>query len=260
VVAFNDTYKANDETTTLASSDPLAVAVGTGCNGLQAPGGQGTYYAQVIYAAQAALVAQQTANPGSKNIMIILSDGDANACSEQANTASGGNNSCSSASQIVAWNCPNNNFGGSGCNGSALNGTCPTSTTCSTNTGYNSPSYPSELGQCGQAVQAAQSATTAGTMVYTVAMGSETSGGCTTDQTKTLTNLSNGAVTWPTGGSYPKQPCNAIAAMASTANTFYSDNTGGCAATNNSAFTTMSSIFQAILNGLTSARLIPNGT
>ena len=39
VVVFNDTYKANDETTTLKSGDALAsaVGVGTGCTkGLQA--------------------------------------------------------------------------------------------------------------------------------------------------------------------------------------------------------------------------------
>ena len=34
--------------------------------------GGGTYYAQVIYQAQADLAAQQAANPGSRNAMIIL--------------------------------------------------------------------------------------------------------------------------------------------------------------------------------------------
>jgi Flp pilus assembly protein TadG len=247
VVSFNDTYKANDETTTLKSGDALAsaVGVGTGCSqGLQAPGGEGTYYAQVIYAAQAALAAQQTANPGSQNVLIILSDGDANACNTSANTSAGG---CNSKNQIVALNTT----------GNMLNGTGTSSTNPS---GYQSPTYPSELGQCGQAVQAAQAATQAGTTVYTVAMGSETSGGCTTDAHYTTASGSTyGAEAWPSG-SYSGQPCNAIAAMASNANTFYSDNTSGCAATNTSAFTTMSQIFQAIASGLTSSRLIPNGT
>ncbi len=57
----------------------MIAAGGAGCTGITAPGGEGTYYAQVIYAAQAALVAQQTANPGSQNAMIILSDGNATA-------------------------------------------------------------------------------------------------------------------------------------------------------------------------------------
>jgi Flp pilus assembly protein TadG len=246
VTTFNHTYKSNDETTTLASGDALASAVGSGSGclqGLQAPGGEGTYYAQVIYAAQAALAAQQTANAGSQNVLIILSDGDADACNTNANTSAGG---CNSKDQIVALNTT----------GNMLNGTGTSSTNSS---GYQSPTYPSELGQCGQAVQAAQAATQAGTTVYTVAMGAETSGGCATDAHYTTASGSTyGAEAWPSG-SYSGQPCNAIAAMASNANTFYSDDTGGCAATNTANFTTMSSIFQAIANGLTSARLIPNG-
>jgi Flp pilus assembly protein TadG len=259
VVTFNDAYKTNDQTTTLKSGNALAsaVGVGSGCSkGLQAPGGQGTYYAQAIYAAQAALVIQQNANPGSQNVLIILSDGDATACNAQAYTA-GGASSCSNggSSQIVAVNCPT--IGSTPCTGSPLNGTGTSSTNSK---GYNVATYPSALGECGQAVQAAQAATQAGTTVYTVAMGAETSGGCTTDAQHTISSGSTyGAEGYPSGA-YSGQPCNAIAAMASNANTFYSDNTGGCAVTNTSAFTTMSSIFQAIANGLTSARLIPNGT
>src|ERR1039458_6051297 len=78
IIPFNDVYKTSN-TSGLAVSSALAEAVGyagSGCAGLSAPGGQNTYYAQVIYTAQAALVQQQTANPSSKNIMIILSDGD----------------------------------------------------------------------------------------------------------------------------------------------------------------------------------------
>jgi Flp pilus assembly protein TadG len=258
VVVFNNTYKSNDETTTLTSGDALAsaVGVGTGCSkGLQAPGGEGTYYAQVIYAAQTALATQQSNHAGSQNVLIILSDGDATACNLQANSSAGGNSGCSNASQIVALNCPT--IGSTPCTGSPLNGTGTSSTNSA---GYELATYPSALGECGQAVQAAQKATSLGTMVYTVAMGSETSGGCLTDAHYTISSGSTyGAEAYPSG-SYSGQPCNAIAAMATNANTFYSDNTGGCAATNNSAFTTMSSIFQAIGNGLTSARLIPNGS
>ncbi len=263
VVSFNDTYKANDSTTTLSSSDPLGVAAGGGggtCKGLQAPGGEATYYAQVIYAAQAALVAQQISYPGSQNIMIILSDGNATACASGANTS---DDACS-GSDIVAMNCQTP--GGSGCavSSNASSNTSPplngTGTSTTNPLGYNIATYPSALGECGQAVQAAQSATAAGTKVYTVAMGSETSGGCLSDQKVTLTGLSNGAVTWPTGSSYPKEPCNAIGAMASNVNTFFSDNTAGCAATGgNVNYTTMAQIFQAIGNNLTAARLIPNG-
>jgi len=73
----------------LSGSSNLAKASGAGsCAGLQNPGGEGTYYAGVIYAAQASLLAQQQANPGSKNAMVLLSDGDATATKTQmASTA-----------------------------------------------------------------------------------------------------------------------------------------------------------------------------
>ena len=254
IIPFSDTYKTND-TSNLAVASALAEAVGyggSGCTGLSAPGGQGTYYAQVIYTAQAALLQQQeTANNGSQNVMIILSDGDATACASGANTAAGG---CNSASNIVAENNPN--CGSTG--GSCLNGTGTKTTNPS---GYQSPNYPSALGECGQAVQAAQLATAAGTQVYTIGFGSETSG-CTSDETYTTTaGSTDGAEAWPSGP-YPRTPCNAIAAMASNVNTFYSDNSGGCPALTpaNADFTSLADIFQAILTGLGKPRIIPNGT
>jgi hypothetical protein len=257
IIPFNDTYKTNDSGG-LSISSALSEAVGlsgSGCAGLSAPGGQGTYYAQAIYTAQAALLQAQTANPTSKNVLIILSDGNATACNTLANAAAGGSTcNLGSSSQIVAENNPTCAKTG----GSCLNGT-GTSTTNST--GYQSPTYPSALGECGQAVQAAQLATAAGTIVYTIAFGSELSG-CTSDQTyTTVSGSTDGAEAWP-GGTYPKTPCNAIAAMASNKNTFYSDFTGGCPAltTQNGDFTSLVSIFGAITTGLTSPRLIPNGT
>ncbi len=253
IIPFNDTYKTTDSSS-LAATAALAEAVGysgSGCNGLSAPGGQATYYAQVIYTAQAALAEQQAATPNSKNIMIILSDGDATACSTLANTAAGG---CNSAGNIVAENNPTcAKTGGSCLNGTGTNTTNPT--------GYQSPTYPSALGECGQAVQASQFATAAGTVVYTIGFGSETTG-CTTDKTYTTASGStDGAEAWP-GGAYAKTPCNAIAAMASTVNTFFSDNSGGCPALTpaNANFSSLAQIFQAIVTGLTSPRLIPNGT
>ena len=276
VVPFNDTYKTNDETTTLQSADALAVAAGAGsCNGLQAPsGGMWTYYAQEIYAAQAALVAQQISYPGSKNVMIILSDGDATACNSGANTAAGG---CNSADHVVALNCPAVTMvkgvatcgassagtpcplaAAGGCQGTPLNGTGTATTNA---TSYASPTYPSVLGECGQAVQAAQLATEAGTTVYTVAMGAETSGSCLSDARYTIASGSQyGAEGYPSGA-HSGQACNAIGAMASNVNTFFSDNTAGCPATGgNVNFTTIAQIFQAITGSLQSARLIPSGT
>jgi hypothetical protein len=48
-------------------------------------GNIGTYYAGVLYAAQASLVAEQAANPGSQNVLIILSDGNATAPQSNGN-------------------------------------------------------------------------------------------------------------------------------------------------------------------------------
>jgi Putative Tad-like Flp pilus-assembly len=254
IIPFNDTYKTSDATQTLSDSSALAQAVGyasSGCNGLSAPGGQGTYYAQVIYTAQAALEQQQSLNPTSQNVMIILSDGDATACALLANTAAGG---CNTAANIVADNNPTCAKTG----GSCLNGTGTSSTNP---TGYQSPNYPSALGECGQAVQAAQLATQAGTAVYTIGFGSETSG-CTTDKTYTIAaGNTYGGEAWPSGP-YAGTPCNAIAAMASDSTKFFSDNSVGCPviAPANANFTSLAQIFAAITQLLGRPRLIPNGT
>ncbi len=283
IIPFNDTYKTTD-TSGLAVASALAEAVGasgSGCTGLSAPGGQGTYYAQVIDYAQAQLVAQQITYPTSKNVMIILSDGGATACNTQTSTGNDCSNG-STKSQIIAQNCPALTSAGKctsatattgtvscptgGCTGTPLNGTGTSTSNPAAGTGnsctggYNCAAYPSALGECGQAVSEAQKATAAGTAVYTIGFGSETSG-CATDQSYTLTGLANGAETWP-GGLYSRTPCNAIAAMASDVNHFYSDNSGGCPALSpaNANFTSLAQIFQAIVNGLSTPRMIPNGT
>ena len=81
IVGFSSDYRSSDSNKALTSGSSLVRAAGgkANCAGMQAIGGAGTYYAGVIYAAQAALVAQAGANPGTKNILILLSDGDASA-------------------------------------------------------------------------------------------------------------------------------------------------------------------------------------
>lgn len=231
VIQWSSNYRASDATTTLNQSSEIAIAAGDSgiskCAGISAPGGEGTYYAQSIYAAQAALIAEQTANPGSRNAMIILSDGNATAC----NTSTSTGNDCKSggSSQIVA-------------SSGTLNGT---GTKSSNPNGYESYTYPSALGECGQAVVAANAATTAGTRVYTVGYGSETTG-CTTD-----TKYS----------AYPGiSPCTTMKDMATSAADFFSDDADGCASTNGVSYTKLTQIFQAIAGSLTNPRLIPNGT
>jgi hypothetical protein len=242
ITGFANNFKTTDMTSTLNQASGLAIAAGdsgvTQCKGLSAPGGEGTFYAQAIYAAQAALATQQADNPGSKNAIIILSDGDATACASNANTSAG---ACNSKSQIVATE-------------GTLNGT---GTSSSNPTGYENATYPSALGECGQAVLAAQAAATAGTVVYTIGYGSETSGGCLSDKTYSATVTTNGG-SWKPGD----QPCAAMAAMASAAVNFYSDDGQGCQATapSNQSITQLTQIFRVITNNMTTPRLIPNGS
>ena len=83
IVGWSSDYRTADTSTslntTVTTPSDIAIAAGakSGCQSMIAVGGQGTYYAGVIYAAQASLVAEKTANPGSQNVMVILSDGDA---------------------------------------------------------------------------------------------------------------------------------------------------------------------------------------
>ncbi|HVN91132.1 MAG TPA: pilus assembly protein TadG-related protein [Candidatus Binataceae bacterium] len=191
IVPFSSDFRNSDTATSLNGSSPLVIAAGGGsCSGLKAPGGQGTFYAGVIDAAQAALTAN--ARPNTKNVMILLSDGDATA----------------SASQM----------------------------------GGSSSSYPATQ-ECHQAVAAAQRASAAGTIVYSVAYGSPSSG-CTTDTSPSIT------------------PCQTMQQIASSPQNFFSDysatgGSGSCVSSSRSA-SSLNEIFKSIANDLTVSRLIPN--
>lgn len=235
-------YKSNDTASSLNTSSELVIASGGGsCAGVQAPGGAGTYYAQVIYAAQAQLVAEQKLNSGSKNAMIILTDGNATACATNANTTS---DACSTAADIIP-------------SSGTLNGT---GTSSSNPSGYNIATYPSALGECGQAVLAAQAAANAGTTVFTFGYGApntSSSSNCSTDRKVSASVTTNGG-SWAAGDS----PCQALAAMASDQSNFFSDDSAGCQATStyNQSITTLTKMFQQAWQTLTQPRLIPTGT
>lgn len=199
IVPFSSDYRTSDTASSLNSASNLVIAAGgkSGCNAMDAVGGEGTYIAGAIYAAQAALVAEQQNNPASQNVIILLSDGDAGTTDK-------------------------------GAMGSA-------STTSGT--------YPSTQNQCQQYVTAAQAATTAGTRVYTVAYGAETSG-CTPE-------LKGSSIT----------PCQAMQQSASSALTFFSDYaaTGGDSTCQSAArpTTSLSQIFVQIGGDFSTSRLIP---
>jgi Flp pilus assembly protein TadG len=143
---YQSTSSGSAPYTLNATSDLVQAAGGASGCGAMAPsnydGDYGTYYAGALYAAQAALTAQQSQNPGSTNVIILLSDGDA--------TAPNAANSPDPQSPSM----------GAPATGNGL--------------------YPSWNGMCGQAITASQYAASQGTVVYAVAYGSE-SVGCTSD-------------------------------------------------------------------------------
>jgi Putative Flp pilus-assembly TadE/G-like len=145
----------NSKGGSFSTSSPLVNATGgpgSGCSsgGMQAIGGVGTYFAGAIYAAQSSLAAAKTAAPGSRNVMIILSDGDASATVSNITGASG------LASK-------------------------------DTTTGHKPYRYGSANSECHQAIDAANYATSSGTTVYSIAYGSASSG-CSTDSTSTYSS------------------------------------------------------------------------
>ena len=138
----------------LSTSSSLTIATGgsgkSNCQGLQTPGGDGTYYAAAIYAAQSSLAAASSKDVGSQNALIILSDGDA------------------SSTKIT------------------VTGTVQAA---GTGTPAFTVAYPSSTDQCQQAIDAAKYATAQGTTVYTIAYGAASSG-CSTDTSGPLKGLS----------------------------------------------------------------------
>ena len=237
IIGFSNDYRTSDSSTGLNVGSNIVKATGysgSHCSGIVAEGGAGTYYAQAIYQAQSDLISEQTANPGSRNAMIILSDG--NATATVSYSGSGSNQKISSSSDLQPSS--TNSLNG-------ITGNNPTSYT-----------YPSAVGECGQAVVAANDAATAGTVVYSIGYGSPTSG-CTSDASHSA-SLSNNGASWGPGDS----PCQAIGAMASASINFFSDDGDGCTATAtaNKSITSLTSIFHQITASLSSPRLIPNGT
>ena len=130
-----------------SSSTIVAATSNTGNCGKDTPGGAGTYYAGAIYAAQSSLAAQSAANTNTKNVMVILSDGDASS-------------------------------GSGGC--SLTGGVCIMNTATGKAATAQGATYPSTVDQCTQAANAAKYASLQGTTVYTIAYGASSSG-CSTD-------------------------------------------------------------------------------
>lgn len=248
---FLSNYQGDDGGLNTGSYLVTAMGGKSGCSSMQAPYVDGTYYAGVIYQAQAALAAEQAANPMSENAMIILGDGDSNV----------------SQSYITSYNSMVTTS-------SQTNGLLPSASPKSSNN-Y----YPSWNNDCGQAILAAQYAKAMGTTVYTVAYGASTVGasgsgkkgggtaGCSTDTTGVSLGTENmtGQATGLSGTSKNISPCTTMQYMASSSADFYSDyqatgGDSGCQATATGSFTDLGSIFKALASSLSVSRLIPNST
>ena len=233
ITGFSNDYRTDNQATTLSNASNLAKAVGgkSGCQGMQSSY-ENTYYAGAIYAAQSALIAEQNSNPGTQNVMILLSDGNATAKENNPGGAfsAGSNDMVSSSSQSTVY-------------------------------ATSSGTYPSWVGECSQAVDAANYAKTYpgdssnGTKIYAIAYGSSTSSNpsnCGSDRSSSAShrNIS---------------PCSAMRSIASSASTFFSDyylpgSDSGCQASGpTNTITSLNSIFKTIAYDLTAVRLIPNG-
>lgn len=253
VVGFSNDYRTSNTATSLNSSSNIVKASGavSGCNGITPSnydGDYGTYYAGAIYAAQAALLAEQQNNPGSRNVIVLLGDGNSNAPNSSSSPDSSSPSMPSTSTQSTTTYSSNSRLTTSAY-------TFPSSYLLATSNG----TYPSWVGECGQAVTAAQYAANYSgnnTRVYTVAYGASTSSGrsyCNTDVSDGLTyaNIS---------------PCTTLQDMATGPAYFYSDYTAqggdtGCQAQDkNNSITALNQIFQTIAMDLTSVRLIPTST
>jgi hypothetical protein len=204
-----------------------------------APTYSSTYYAGVIYAAQNALAYQKSLNPLSNNVLIILTDGDANtAC-----------NGMTAPYNVVYTGNPLKAPSG-----------------CTPGGGGNSASYMSATDECQQAILAAWTATKAGTQVYTIGFASESSG-CSTDTTNL--NLGTLAASYGMPAAYSSTPagrgitpCDTIEYMASDPEHWFSDSASQCSANGPTPqpANTLSTIIPQITEDLSVARLIPPGT
>jgi hypothetical protein len=228
-----------------------------------------TYFAGAIYEAQAALAAQAVA--GSKNALIFLSDGQANASyyseNESAYGTANGTNQFAKAYEFPM--APS----GSTVGPNVSNDPTPsyyTPATVSSTYGYNSftgnGKYPDWNDQCQQGIMAAQYAASKGTTVYSVAYGAEDSG-CNSGWNVGLTDTTLLTLASPANSPFTLSqltPCVTMENIASTLSNFYSDyNQSGSGSNCEDASHTVTSlqdIFVAIASTFTTPRLIPNNS
>jgi hypothetical protein len=97
ILGLSNDYKTSNTATTLYPASNIVKAVGgvSGCSGIKAPGGEGTFYADAITAAQTTLTT--TGQSGAQNAIILLTDGDASAQAPNQITTAKGSKECHEA-------------------------------------------------------------------------------------------------------------------------------------------------------------------
>jgi hypothetical protein len=264
-------------------------------------GGSGfgnTYFASSIYAAQSALAQEQAAVPGSKNALIFLSDGQANASEYSKNSGAYSGANGTTNQYLDAYQFPEgpagSEVGPSTLNNSPKTYTYPvppyytpatilasqntlgydtlsSSAAGGTRSGSTQGTYPDWYDQCQQAIAAAHYAQTQGTVVYAVAYGAESAGcsdGWNIGESDTALVISSATQTsWgliqPFSPISKLLPCTTMEDMASSWNYFYSDNEqqGNVnlgCTDNNHTTVSLQDIFLAIAASFTNPRLLPN--
>ncbi len=287
----SNNFKTSSTSKTLNSSSNIVLATGgAGCSsGVTAPGGQATYYAEAINAAQAALVS--FAAPHTQNVIIFLSDGGANSSKAQTDVSG-----YISGTTLTVTSCPKGCAASSTTSqegplavGQAITGTgvaagttitglisgtggtgtyqvsksqtvgssgSPKSLTAANNITLNGQSFTQNTDQCQQAIAAAQAAANAGTWVYSIAYGASTATGgsstCTTDVTGgTLAGLSSCTT---------MQDIAASQGMLPDATKFYSDGANGVVCPGANSISNLVTLFTNLSMTLTQPRLLPNNT
>jgi Flp pilus assembly protein TadG len=235
ITAFDSTFyePGSGGTKGLNTSDNLVKVTGAGGSSacISDAGGESTYYAGAIYAATAALLNEQTSYSGSKNAIVLLSDGQAVAGTADMDSSESGFNTtgiypsgvdeCQQA--IVAANYAANH-GIDRVYGVAF-GSESSGCYISSNPGTNSSNGPTDY----TTLAAVKALTTLNVPI---------------------TAISSTAMT----------PCVTIEDVASSLSYFYADSSSASTGCTDNAHTTQSvgNIFDAISSSLSNMRLLPN--
>lgn len=222
---LDNTFKSSSSSTTLANSSPAVIAAGGGTcgnsGGVQPVGGEGTYYAQAILAAEQML--KNDGNPTSQKVIVFLSDGDATASSSGGQIAS--NIASDQCQQAVA------------------------ASKAATDAGMWVYTVAYGASTTPYSVPGKSKVNSGGSCQYD-----------TSDLGTTVWDTYPETVTRPVGGSNPGvSACWTIGSMASDTTKFYSDDASGCVGSAGND-KDLSKLFKDIAVSLTMPRLIPNNS